>query len=91
MRAGSDPEQPLDLGFPLAWIALALALVCTIIALQHTVAFMGKGLGLQDWFVQLVYVTGVVVLVIGAGIGALAPLSTPRPKADDPSGTGAAG
>jgi hypothetical protein len=69
MRAAADPEEPLRLPLPPAFVALALSIVAAIIALQHTGEFFKERVGIEDWIAQLLYVAGVVVVVIGAGIG----------------------
>ena len=69
MRAAADPEEPLRLPLPPAFIALALSILGAIIAVQHMSAFVGQITGIDDWICQLLYVAGVVVVVVGAGIG----------------------
>jgi len=68
MRAAADPEQPLRLPIPAAFVALALAIVGAIIALQHMAGFLGEITGIDDWLAQLLYIAGVVVVIIGAGL-----------------------
>jgi hypothetical protein len=69
MRAAADPEQPLRLPLPPDFVALALSILGAIIAVQHTSVFIGQIVGIDDWICQLLYVAGVVVAVVGAGIG----------------------
>jgi hypothetical protein len=69
MRAAADPDQPLRLPLPPDFVALALSVLGAIIAIQHTSAFIGKIAGIEDWICQLLYVAGVVVVIVGAGIG----------------------
>jgi hypothetical protein len=69
MRAADDPEEPLRLPLPPAFLALALSILGAIIAVQHMSVFIGQTTGIGDWICQLVYVAGVVVVVVGAGIG----------------------
>jgi len=69
MRASADPDQPLRLPLPPDFVALALSILAAIIAVQHTSAFIGKIAGIDDWICQLLYVAGVAVVVVGAGIG----------------------
>ena len=68
MRAASDPEQPLRLPIPAAFVALGLAIVGAIIAIQHMGVFFGEITGIDDWIAQLLYVAGVVVVIVGAGL-----------------------
>jgi hypothetical protein len=69
MRAAADPDEPLRLPLPPAFIALALSILGAIIAVQHMSVFVGEITGIDDWICQLLYVAGVVVVVVGAGIG----------------------
>ena len=68
MRAASDPEQPLRLPIPASFVALGLAIVGAIIAIQHMGVFLGEITGIDDWIAQLLYVAGVVVVIVGAGL-----------------------
>ena len=69
MRAAADPDQPLRLPLPPDFVALALSILGAVIAVQHTSVFIGEITGIDDWICQLLYVAGVVVAVVGAGIG----------------------
>jgi len=68
MRAAADPDQPLRLALPPAYVALGLSIVGAIIAIQHTVVFLDEPTGLDDWLFQLLYVAGVAIAVIGAAV-----------------------
>jgi hypothetical protein len=87
MRAAADPDQPLRLPVPAAFGALALSILGAIIALQHTSVFIGEITGIDDWLCQLLYVAGVVVVVVGAGIGSAegSRSLTEGPKATPPA------
>ena len=61
MRAEADPETPLRVGFPVAFISLGLGVVCLLMALQHTIALADQGVGIDGWLSHLVYIAGVVV------------------------------
>jgi len=86
MRAAADPDQPLRLPLPPDFVALALSILGAIIAVQHISALIGTFPGIDDWICQLIYVAGVVVAVVGAGIGSAegtrtlteGPTATPR-------------
>jgi hypothetical protein len=69
MRAEADPDEPLRLPVPAAFVALGLSIIGAIIAIQHTIKFFDQGGGIEDWIFQLLYVAGVVVVIVGAGIG----------------------
>jgi hypothetical protein len=69
MRAESDPDEPLRLPIPASFVALGLSIIGAIIAIQHTARFIDQGAGIDDWICQLLYVAGVVVVIVGAGIG----------------------
>ncbi len=69
MRAEADPGEPLRLPIPAAFVALGLAIIGAIITIQHTAKFIDQGAGIDDWIFQLLYVAGVVVVIVGAGIG----------------------
>ena len=69
MRAEADPDEPLRLPLPAAFVALGLSIVGAIIAIQHTIKFFEQGGGIVDWIFQLLYVAGVVVVIVGSGIG----------------------
>jgi hypothetical protein len=87
MRAAADPEEPLRLPLPPAFIALALLILGAIIAVQHMSVFVGEITGIDDWICQLLYVAGVVVAIVGAGIGSLegSRSLTEGPKATPPA------
>lgn len=68
MRAAADPDEPLRLPLPPAFAALALSVIGAIIAVQHTARFIDQGGGLDDWICQLLYVAGVVIVIVGAGL-----------------------
>jgi hypothetical protein len=68
MRAAADPEEPLRLPLPPAFVALALAILGAIIAIQHTMVFMKEITGLDDWLGQLLYLAGVVMVIVGAAL-----------------------
>ena len=87
MRAAADPEEPLRLPLPPAFIALALSILGAIIAVQHMSVFVGEITGIDDWICQLLYVAGVVVVVVGAGIGSVegSRSLTEGPKATPPA------
>jgi hypothetical protein len=89
MRAAADPDQPSRLPIPAAFIALVLSILGAIIAIQHTGALLGRNsvAGLDDWFFQLLYVAGVVLVIVGAGIGSAegARTMTEGPKATPPA------
>ena len=69
MRAEADPEEPLRLPIPAAFVALGLSIIGAVITIQHSVKFIDQGGGIEDWIFQLLYVAGVVVVVVGAGLG----------------------
>jgi hypothetical protein len=69
MRAEADPDEPLRLAIPAAYVALGLSIIAAIITLQNTATFIDHGAGIADWIFQLLYVAGVVVVIVGAGIG----------------------
>jgi len=69
MRAAADPDEPLRLPLPPAFVALALSIVAAIIALQHTGEILETKAGIGGWIAHLLYVAGVVIVVVGAGIG----------------------
>ncbi len=71
MRAAADPDEPLRLPIPPAFVALGLSILGAIIAVTHMSAFLGQITGIDDWICQLLYVAGVVLVVVGAGIGSL--------------------
>jgi len=87
MRAATDPDEPLRLPLPPAFIALALSILGAIIAVQHMSVFVGEITGIDDWICQLLYVAGVVVVVVGAGIGSVegSRSLTEGPKATPPA------
>ncbi len=87
MRADADSEEPLRLPIPAAFVALGLAIVGAIIAIQHTVSFIDQGGGIDDWTAQLIYVGGIVVAIVGAGIGSAdaSRTLTEGPKAAPPA------
>jgi hypothetical protein len=87
MRAEADPDEPLRLPIPAAFVALGLAIIGAIITLQHTVAFIDQGGGIDDWIFQLLYVAGVIVVIVGAGIGSVegSRTLTEGPKATPPA------
>jgi hypothetical protein len=68
MRAAADPDQPLRLALPPAYVALGLSIVGAIIAIQHMTVFVDEPTGIGDWLFQLLYVAGVAIAVVGAGI-----------------------
>jgi hypothetical protein len=70
MRAEADPEEPSRLPIPAAFVALGLGILGAIIAIQHTIRFIDQGAGIDDWIFQLLYIAGVVVVIVGAAIGA---------------------
>ncbi len=84
-RAASDPTEPLAQR-PAAAATGVLLILSAIIALQHTLSFVGEGFGLDDWIPQLVYAAGVAIAVAGAAIWALAEFGSALPKmaGDDP-------
>jgi hypothetical protein len=88
MRAEADPETPLRVGFPVAYIALGLVVVCLLMALQHTLALGDEGAGIDSWLFHLVYVAGVVGLVAGAGLGSAEAAGIMKPV--DSGGSGPA-
>lgn len=69
MRAEADPETPLRIGFPVAYIALGLSVVCLLMAFQHTLALADQGAGIDGWLSHLLYVAGVIGLLAGSGLG----------------------
>ena len=70
MRAAADPDEPLRLPLPPAFVALALSIVAAIIAIQHTGGLpRDEIVGSRTGSRSLLYVAGVVIVVIGAGIG----------------------
>jgi len=69
MRAAADPGEPLRLPLPPAFVALGLSIVAAIIAVQHTGEILKTNAGIAGWFAHLLYVGGVVVVIVGAGIG----------------------
>jgi hypothetical protein len=71
MRGAADPDQPLRLPLPAAFVALASAIIAAIIAVQHMGRILERSAGaeLDDWLPLLVYVAGVVIVVVGAAIG----------------------
>jgi hypothetical protein len=87
MRAEADPDEPLRLPIPAAFVALGLAIIGAIIAIQHTARFIDQGAGIDDWIFQLLYIAGVVVVIVGAGIGSAegSRTLTEGPKAAPPA------
>jgi len=69
MRAAADPDEPLQLPLPPAFVALGLSIVAAIIAVQHTGEILKTEAGIAGWLAHLLYVGGVVIVIIGAGIG----------------------
>ena len=69
MRAEADPDEPLRLPIPAAFVALGLAIFGAIIAVQHTAKIHRPGWRDRRLIPQLLYVAGVVVVIVGAGIG----------------------
>ena len=49
MRAEADPDEPLRLPIPASFVALGLAIIGAIIAIQHTLPFIDQGGGIDDW------------------------------------------
>ena len=43
--------------------------LAAIIAVQHTGEILKTNAGIAGWFAHLLYVGGVVVVIVGAGIG----------------------
>jgi hypothetical protein len=87
MRAEADPDEPLRLPIPAAFVALGLAIIGAIITIQHTVTFIDQGAGIDDWIFQLLYIAGVVVVIVGAGLGSAegSRSLTEGPKATPPA------
>jgi hypothetical protein len=89
MRAEADQDQPLRLPIPAAFVALGLSIIGAIIAIQHTGKLLERSsvAGLDDWIFQLLYVAGVVVVIVGAGIGSAegSRALTQGPKATPPA------
>ena len=87
MRAEADPDEPLRLPIPAAFVALGLSIVGAIIALQHTLRFIDQIAGIDDWTFQLLYIAGVVVAIVGAGLGSAegSRTLTAGPKAAPPA------
>jgi hypothetical protein len=81
VRAASDPDEALVLPFPVAYVAIALAAMAVLIALQHSVRLADQDLGITNWIPQLIYVAGAVIALIGGILGALATIATSAPAA----------
>ena len=89
MRAEADPETPLRVGFPVAYIAFGLAIVSLLMAFQHTLALADQGAGIDGWLSHLVYVAGVIGLLAGSGLGAAEGAGIMTPVTRDGSGPAA--
>jgi hypothetical protein len=87
MRAAGDPDEPLRLPLPPAFIALVLTGVSALIALQHTSALVDRGAGIEDWISQAIYVIGVVVALAGAILGSSEGMRTLGTGSDTPAPT----
>jgi hypothetical protein len=86
MRAAADPDEPLRPPLPAGFAALVLAIIAAIIAIQHTSALLDEGAGLDNWIAQVLYVAGVVLVLIGAGMASAegSRTLTEGPKATPP-------
>lgn len=73
-RATADPDKPLRLPFPPAFIAVVLMVVSALIALQHTGRMFETSARATylAWVAQLVYVVGVGVALAGSLLAAAA-------------------
>lgn len=81
VRAAADPDEPLRLPFPAAYVAVALIAVAALLALQHTIALVDQEVGIGSWIPQLIYVAGVAVALVGAVLGAMASMARPTAAA----------
>ncbi len=75
VRAEADPDQPMQLPYPVAFTIVLLAGIAALMAILQTLDLMGAHQGLQSWLTQLIAVAGVALVVVGA---ALAVLDTTR-------------
>ena len=97
MRAAADPDEPLRLPLPPAFVALALSILGGHHRPPAHVGLLRPDHGHRDWLAQLLYVAGVVVVVVGAGIGSaegarsLTEGPTGDPPAADPAQAQSAG
>jgi len=89
MRAEADPETPLRVGFPVAYIAFGLGIVGLLMAFQHTLALAGEGPGIDGWLYHVVYLAGVVVLLVGSGLGSAEGAGIMKPVTHNGSGPAA--
>ncbi len=85
VRAAADPEQPLRLPFPVAYVAVGLTAVGAIIAFQHTTSLLDEGVGIASWIPMLPYIAGVAVALAGSILAAIATMPrTPAVPAGSP-------
>ena len=89
VRAAADPEQPLVLPFPVAYVAVALTALAMLLALQHSARLADQGVSVTSWIPQLIYVVGAAIALIGAILGALASITPSAPAAPGPGGPAA--
>ena len=90
VRAAADPDQPLVLPFPVAYVAVVLTGIALLLALQHSVRLADQEVGAENWILQLIYIAGAAIALIGGILGALAAAASSTPAAPG-SGGGAAG
>ena len=69
VRAAADPDQPLVLPFPVAYVAVVLTGIALLLALQHSVRLADQEVGAENWIPQLIYVAGAAIALIGGDPG----------------------
>ena len=89
VRAAADPEQPLVPPFPVAYVAIVLAAIAVLIALQHSASLADQDVGITNWIPQLMYVAGAAIALIGGILGAVESMASSAPAA--PRGDAGAG
>ena len=87
VRAAADPDQPLVLPFPVAYVAVVLTGIALLLALQHSVRLADQEVGAENWILQLIYIAGAAIALIGGILGALAAVASSTPAAPGPGGT----
>ena len=84
-RAEADPDQPMRLPIPAAFVAIVLAGLAALGAIGQTMALAETHLGLDDWLVHLLAVAGVVVAIVGAALGVMETTRAGMPAGKDPA------
>jgi hypothetical protein len=86
VRAAADPDQPLVLSFPVAYVVIALTGITLLLALQHSALLADQEVSIENWIPQLIYVAGAAIALIGGILGALAGLASTTPPAPGSGG-----